>query len=378
MTRIFHNPLADPSFTATPDRRALDFHRKLPGYRPTPLRPAPATAAKLGAGRVWVKDESDRLGLPAFKVLGASWAVYLALRERFGEELAGATSLEELRARLAGLGGPRLIAATDGNHGRALARIALWLGLPACIYVPEGMVEARRSAIAGEGADVVVVDGGYEAAVQRAASEVEVDGLLVSDTAWPGYELIPTWVIDGYSTIFWEIEDALLAAGAPAPDLVAVQMGCGAFAASAIRHFRRPDAAARPEIVGVEPLDAACVLASLEAGSPAELTGPQRSIMAGLNCGRPSLVAWPFVARGLDLAVATDDGRAEEAMRLLAEDGIVAGETGAAGLAGLLALGGLDAEQTRLGKDSSVLLIVTEGATDAEAYRRIVGRTEHS
>ncbi len=365
--RIFLNPLRQPAFASRPSREPLGFHRRLPGYRPTPLRLAPAAARRLGVDRVWVKDESERLGLPAFKILGAAWATVRALSLGFETQT---TDVEGLRARLSG--GPRLVCATDGNHGRAVARVAAWLGLPAQVYVPADMAAARQAAISAEGAEVVAVPGGYDAVVQLAASESGPNDLVVSDTGWPGYDQIPEWVIEGYGTLFWEVEEAL--AGLEEVDVVAVQIGVGSLAAAAVRHLRRPGIRG-PMVLGVEPLDAACVLASLEAGRPVALTGPQRSIMAGLNCGRPSPVAWPAVSAGLDAALAVEDHWAVEAMRLLALDGVVAGETGAAGLGGLLALRANGDAWRELGlpEGGSVLVLVTEGATDPEGYERAVG-----
>jgi diaminopropionate ammonia-lyase len=379
--------LLNPSVAATlagdaPTREPLAFHRRLPGYAPTPLVAAPALARRLGLGRLWVKDESSRLGLPAFKILGASWATYRALEARLGHPFAPWGSLDDLRAQLAPLGPLRLVAATDGNHGRAVARMARLLGCAAHIFVPAGMVRARMEAIAAEGASVEVVNGTYDDAVALSARAAADDTLVISDTSWPGYEAVPQAVIDGYSTILWEIDDELAGRGEPGPDLVAVQMGVGAFASAVVRHYRRPGVAAPPCIAGVEPADAACVLASLRAGRLAEVPGPHRSIMAGLNCGLPSLIAWPTLRAGLDAALAVGDEAARGAMRDLAGAGLVAGETGAAGLAGLAAL--LTAPGTAalraslgLGPAARALVFVTEGATDPGAYRRIVGEMEN-
>jgi diaminopropionate ammonia-lyase len=358
-----------------PDRSPLQFHRRLPGYEETPLVDAPRLAEALGVGKVLVKDESSRLGLPAFKVLGASWAVYRALEERLGDGGFGSwEAIEDLRRRLEPLRPLSLVAATDGNHGRAVARVARLLGLGARIFVPGDMVAARREAIAGEGAEVVVVDGGYDEAVERSAA---ADGLLISDMSWPGYERVPTWVIEGYSTMLWEIEDELERRGEPGPDLVAVQVGVGAFAAAVARHFRRPDAPQRPKLLAVEPARADCLFQSVSAGRLVSVPGPHDSIMAGLNCGRPSLVAWPILSRSIDLLVAVDDDPAREAMRLAARTGIVSGETGAAGLGSLLQLlrSGEDEETRRLlgvNDNTRVLVFNCEGATDPGAYQRIV------
>lgn len=373
--RFVYNPSAARFVAPAASPDALAFHRKLPGYAPTPLVAAPGVGARLGVRQVWVKDESSRLGLPAYKILGASWATYRALDERFGP-FAPWETLPELAARLRPHGPLTLVAATDGNHGRAVARMARWLDIGADIFVPRDMADARREAIASEGAGVTVVDGSYDEAVEASARLADERRLVISDTAWEGYERIPAWVIEGYATIFHEIDAQLSERGAEQPDLVAAQMGVGALAAAVVRHYRRPGWTAR--VVGVEPTRAACVLNSAEAGRLVETPGPHDSIMAGLNCGRPSPVAWPDVSGGVSLFIAVPDARAEEAMRLLADDGIVSGESGAAGLAGCLeALVGENAPHTRalLGVDetSALLLISTEGATNPAAYTRTVG-----
>jgi diaminopropionate ammonia-lyase len=368
-----------------PDRAPLAFHRRLPGYEETPLVDAPGIAEALGVGKVWVKDESARLGLPAFKVLGASWAVYKALEERLpgGEGFGDWGGVEELKEKLEPLRPLDLVAATDGNHGRALARVAGLLGLGARIFVPEEMVAARREAIAGEGAEVVVVKGTYDEAVERSYEEAGERSLVVSDMSWPGYERIPSWVIEGYSTMLWEIDDELERRGEAGPDLVVVQVGVGAFAAAVTRHFRVPQRSRHPKLLGVEPAGAACLLESVAAGRIVSVPGPHDSIMAGLNCGRPSLVAWPTVSGGIDVLVAVDDEPAKEAMRLTAASGIVSGETGAAGLGGLLELLRRDEQSSDqeekarralgVGGESRVLLFNCEGATDPDRYRELVG-----
>ena len=373
--------LGDPA----PDRAPLAFHRRLPGYEETPLVDAPGIAEALEVGKVWVKDESARLGLPAFKVLGASWALYKALEERLagGEGFGDWETLEELKEKLEPLRPLDLVAATDGNHGRALARVAGLLELGARIFVPEEMVAARREAIAGEGAEVVVVKGTYDEAVERSYEEAAERSLVVSDMSWPGYERIPSWVIEGYSTMLWEIDDELGRRGEAGPDLVVVQVGVGAFAAAVTRHFRVPQRSRHPKLLSVEPVGAACLLESVAAGRIVSVPGPHESIMAGLNCGRASLVAWPTLSRGIDVLIAVDDEPAREAMRLTAASGIVSGETGAAGLGGLLELvrhGGESPDQEEkarralgVGTERRVLLFNCEGATDPERYRELVG-----
>jgi diaminopropionate ammonia-lyase len=337
-----------------PDRTPLRFHRRLPGYMETPLVDAPKLASALALGKVFVKDESNRLGLPAFKILGASWAVYRALEERLGEDFRGWEEIWELEERLEPLRPLSLVAATDGNHGRAVARVARLLGLGAKIFVPRDMATARREAIASEGAEVIVVDGTYDEAVERSAEEAG----------------------ERYSTMLWEIDDELERRNEAGPDLVVVQVGVGAFAAAVARHYRSPGASSRPKLLSVEPASADCLLESMEAGSIVSVPGPHDSIMSGLNCGRPSLVAWPTVSRSIDLLVAVDDEPAHEAMRLAADSGVVSGETGAAGLGGLLEIlrtGGAEARRTLgIGDETRVLIFNCEGATDPDAYRRVM------
>jgi len=377
---VFLNPAARAAAATQPPRAPLGLHRRLPGYAVTPLRDAPALARAHGVGRVWVKDESSRLGLPAFKLLGASWAAYRALVARLGRDPEPWASVEELRRTLAPLRPLTLATATDGNHGRAVARMAALLGLDADVYVPQGTTAARVAAIEGEGARVTVVDGDYDRAVAAAAAMADDRCLAIQDVGWPGYEQIPAWVVDGYATIFWEVDDQLAAGGEEGPDVVVVPVGVGGLAAAAVRHWRHRPLRRPPRLLGVEPLAAACVLRSLRAGRIVTVPGPHESIMAGLNCGTPSLVAWPLLQAGLDAVVAVADERARQATRDLAAAGIVAGETGAASLAGLAeATGGREAGRLRralgLGAEARVLLLCTEGATDPEAYRRIVGGT---
>ena len=383
--RMLVNPNAEGVLDGpAPDRAPLRFHRRLPGYEETPLVDAPGIAEALGVGKVWVKDESARLGLPAFKILGASWAVYQALEDRLpGTGFGDWETVDELREKLEPLRPLDLVAATDGNHGRALARAARLLGLGARIFVPEEMVAARREAIAGEGAEVIVVKGTYDEAVERSYEEAGERSLVVSDMSWPGYERIPSWVIEGYSTMLWEIDDEFERRGEAGPDLVVVQVGVGAFAAAVTRHFRVPQRSRHLKLLSVEPAGAACLLESVAAGWIVSVPGPHDSIMAGLNCGRPSLVAWPTVSRGIDVLVAVDDEPAREAMRLTAASGIVSGETGAAGLGGLLELlrsGGESSDQEEkarralgVGGESHVLLFNCEGATDHDRYQELVG-----
>lgn len=322
---------------------ALEFHRTLPDYAPTPLVDLPALAAELGVGRVVVKDESARLGLPAFKVLGASWACHQVQRRNPGA---------------------RLVAATDGNHGRAVARLASHFAVEATIFVPSVMLPETADAIAAEGADIVWVDGDYDEAVRRAAAYADGQSgrALVQDTAWAGYTEVPAWIIEGYQTLLREVDDELAATAAAAVDLVAVPVGVGSLAEAVVRHYRQPDAL-RPRVLSVEPDTAACVLASLEAGRP--VTVPTAAtVMAGLNCGTVSQAAWPVLRAGLDAAVAVSDEAALRAVDDLARLGISSGPCGAAVLAGVRAA--LTHRERRaalrLGPDAVIVLVSTEGS----------------
>lgn len=346
----------------------------MPGYERTPLIALSGLAAESGVRNLWVKDESSRFGLPSFKVLGASWAIYQLLRERING--GPVESLEALKQRVAASEQLTFVAATDGNHGRAVARVGRILGCEARIFVPAAMSEARIEAIQSEGAAVVLVEGDYDLAVTTAAGEADETTIVVSDTAWPGYEAIPRWIIEGYSTIFWEIEEQLAGLRDLPSLVVMVQAGVGALCAAAVLHYR----ALRPQgvrIITVEPEDAACVFESIRAGRRAVVSGPHTSAMVGLNCGTPSLISFPYLLDGVDACLAVEDDWAFEAMRKLGRNGIVSGETGAAGLAGLLVLastdkGRLAREELSIDGEASVLVLSTEGATDPDSYSRIV------
>ena len=361
-----------------PSGDALAFHHRLPGYAPTRMVDAPSLARPLGLRRVLVKDESSRLGLPAFKILGASWATYRLLIDRLGFEPSW-TTLDELAAAFAPLRPLELVTATDGNHGRAVARVARLFRLGAHVFVAAGTAPARVAAIEGEGATVEEVPGDYDAAVARSAEAAGERSLLVSDTSWDGYVETPRRVIEGYATIFTEVDDALAAAGLASPNVVVIPVGVGALAAAAIIHYRLTHAEANVVLVGVEPESADCVLRSLEAARRVTVPGPHRSTMVGLNCGTPSLIAWPLLAAGLDWSVTVEDERAYRAMRELANEGVGSGETGAAALAGLEGLSEWAETPARrrdvgLDEEATALVLCTEGATDPAHYRVVVGR----
>lgn len=315
-----------------------DFHRSLPGYAVTPLVELPELAAELGVGRVLVKDESSRLGLPAFKVLGASWACHQLLLRQPGAEL---------------------VTATDGNHGRAVARMAKHFRVAATVFVPDVMLPETAAAIEAEGARVFRLQVGYDDAVRAAAAyAAESDGrALVQDTAWDGYTEVPAWIVDGYRTLLEEVDEQL----GSAPDLVAVPVGVGSLAEAVVRHHRRPDAP-HPTVLSVEPDTAACVLASVIANEP--VTVPTGStVMAGLNCGTISSTAWPVLRGGCDAAVAVNDDEARRAVADLGMLGLSSGPSGAATLAGVRVALADPAHRAALDlrRDAVVVLLSTEG-----------------
>ncbi|MEO6123913.1 MAG: pyridoxal-phosphate dependent enzyme, partial [Ilumatobacteraceae bacterium] len=295
---VTRNPMADGRLWRSADGTVTDFHRRMPGYAPTELVDAAALAAELGLAGLSIKAETLRMGLPSFKILGASWATYRAICAHIGHEPASWETISDVAAEVAHLVPFTLATATDGNHGRAVAHMARLLGFSAEIFVPVGMAPARITAIEDEGATVTIVDGDYDDAVARAAAEAGDRCLVISDTSWPGYESVPSNVIQGYSTIFDEIDDQLATMGRGRPDLVVIPMGVGAFMAAAVAHYRSDDRSV--VIVGVEPLDANCVQKSMASGELTHVPGPHRSIMVGMNCGLPSAVAWPRLASGVD------------------------------------------------------------------------------
>lgn len=335
----------------------LAFSRSLPGYEVTALTELPSLADEVAVDRMLVKDESRRLGLPAFKVLGASWAVAHVVAERTGAPVSTFGALQQAADGLV----LTLVTATDGNHGRALARLAALLGLPAHILVPATVPDDAVQAIRDEGARVTLVDGSYDEAVEQAAATAADDpaAALVQDTAWPGYQRVPARVVEGYSTVMHEL-DAQLQAKGVAADLVVVPVGVGSLAQAVVQHARRRPGG--PAVLAVEPRTAACVLASLRAGRIVSVPTPG-TVMTGLDCGTPSTLAWPYLRGGLDAAVAVPDDAAARAVDDLGALGVNAGPCGAASLAGARAVLHHPArrEELDLGPEAVVVLLDTEG-----------------
>ena len=337
--RAVINAALDATAVPAPSDDAVAFHRTLPGYEPTPIHRLDAIATELGVGAVQIKDESRRLGLPAFKILGASWAVERALRD----DPAVHT----------------LVAASAGNHGRAVAHAAALRELACQVFLPERSLAVRRAAIVAEGAEVSVVNGTYEDAVAAAARAARKDGTaLIADVGDGGPA---EWAIDGYATLFTE------AAEQATYDLILAPVGVGSLAAAAARHGAQVSA----QVIGIEPTNAACLSASLEHGVRTPVPTPGTA-MAGLDCAEVSPAAWPTLRRGIAGTVTVSDDEADHAMRELSANGLTIGESGAAPLAGLRVLQkdpdcrGLR-EQLATGRHTRVLLIATEGATGTHA-----------
>jgi diaminopropionate ammonia-lyase len=369
------------------DSGMLDFHRSLPGYEATPLRQLPDLAFRLGLGAIFVKDEAKRFGIKAFKALGASYAMYRFLQKQWQGRFAAPFTPASFQdgAALAKLGPFTFCAATDGNHGRAVAWTARMLGQKAVIYMPADSVPARIENVRAEEAEVVLVDGTFDTCVQRCAADAAKNGWqAISDTAYPGYGEIPGWILLGYTTIFAELEDTLNRADRAGVDAVILPAGVGGLAAAGAFYYSKHYGARRPVLICVEPVSSDCFLESVRfgKGKPLPTRGHQTSIMAGLNCGVPSPLAWPIVRDAFHFFLAIGDGYAVQAMRryfhpLGMDPRIISGESGASGLAALLALTNSDKlagirSQLPLKSDSRILLINTEGDTDPVNFQKIV------
>ena len=366
-------------------RQARNLHRQIPGYKSSPLKGLSQLAHMLGVGGIWVKDESARLTLNSFKVLGGSFAIYRFIKAHLN--LPDRTTFTDLQApsvrqKIAAL---TFAAATDGNHGKGVAWAATALGCHSVIYVHKFTSEARIKAIEANGAEVRVVDGTYDDAVRQATLDAEQNGWqVISDTSWEGYEDIPRWVMQGYTTLLAETQEQLAGQGIAKPTHVFVQAGVGALAAATIGYYAQLCGADRPITVVVEPDRAACLYRSAEAGDgqPHSFPGDLDTIMAGLACGDPSPMAWPLLWDCTDYFMACPDYVAAKGMRIygvpLAGDPfIVSGESGAVTLGALSFILELPQlaelkERLQLDENSQILLINSEGNTDPNHFRRVV------
>lgn len=348
--QLLHNPRSrqysrNGAELASFDKRraalARRFHASMPGYNPTSLHNLPSLAKRLGLRQVWLKDESQRFGLKAFKVLGASYATAVTLAEHIGLNRAELRfdSMQSYAAK-GQFDGVTLTTATDGNHGRAVAWAAQQSGARAVIFMPRTTVPARVEAVRSHDAEVRLVDGGYDEAVRLARQDADRLGwLLIQDTSWDGYEQIPLLIMQGYLTM---IDEALEQLQGALPTHVFLQCGVGSFPAAVLAHLTVRFGQKRPLVVIVEPTGAACVFESFRIGDGNlhTLSNEPDSIMAGLCCGTPSKLAWEILRDYADFFVACPDTTSVHGMRTLArpvgdDPTIISGESGAV-TAGLL------------------------------------------
>jgi diaminopropionate ammonia-lyase len=354
----YSNPYARNWSCDAPAKEVARFHKSLPNYSVTPLIELPTIAAELGVGRVFIKDESARMNLSAFKILGAAWAVAQALTDG-----ANPADIDDVKTAIDTDNKPTLVAATDGNHGRAVAHMAMRLGLECTIVIPDGVSEQAINNIAGEGAEITIIDGNYDEAVELAKEITSTldNAIHIQDMSWPGYEQIPSWIIEGYTTLCAETDDQLRELGSGAADLVAAPVGVGAFLHSVLAHYRSQPGR-NPVVLSVEAIGASCVLQSLKNG---ELTSVDTvpTIMAGMNCGTPSSDSWPTHQAGVDAAVALTDDETRLDLKVLSDLGVDSGPCGAATLSGVRKALSTQERRSDLGitNDSVIVLFSTEG-----------------
>lgn len=364
-------------------RKVRNYHKSFPMYEETPLCSLSNLAEELGVKNILVKDESYRFGLNAFKVLGGSYAIGNYIAKKLGKTTDDISYDEivsdETRKKL---GTITFISATDGNHGRGVAWTAHKLKQKSVIYMPKGSAEERLLNIRKEGADATITDLNYDDAVRLASADAEKNGwVLVQDTSWPGYEEIPTWIIQGYSTLALEILEQLKE---KKPTHIFVQAGVGSFATAVTGFFSSVYSTDKPVITVVEPEEAACVFKTIKAGDGKihPVKGDMKTIMAGLACGEPVTVGIDVLRDYVDYFASCPDYVAADGMRVLGAprkgDGrIISGESGAAAFGFAYELLTDPAlrewkEKMKIDENSVLLFVSTEGDTDKENYKKIV------
>ena len=373
-------------------KEVYDFHKSLPGYKATPLVELDDLAKYYGVQKLWLKDESKRFGLNAFKVLGGSYAIGKYLSQKLGRDMSelpfNVLISDEVKKQL---GDVTFVTATDGNHGRGVAWVANKLKQKSVVYMPKGSAKMRFDAIAREGADVSITDLNYDDAVRLANKGAEEHGwIMVQDTAWDGYEEIPLWIMQGYSTIINEIVEQLEAAKEEKPTHVFLQAGVGSFAGAVQGYLAHLYGDDRPITIICEPHGANCIYKSMEAndGKPHNVTGDLTTIMAGLACGEPNTISWKILRDNADFSVSCDDSIAARGMRVLSsplgnDQRVISGESGAVGLGLFTVLSEKKEEYAELMKalkideNSRILCISTEGDTDVEGYKNVVWNGSH-
>ena len=371
---------------------ARAFHQSFPQYRETPLARLDGMAAYLGLGGLFVKDESYRFGLNAFKVLGGSFAMARYIARRTGRDVKEMTydflTGEQLRREF---GQATFFTATDGNHGRGVAWAAHRLGQKAVVRMPAGSSLSRLENIAREGAEVTIEDMNYDDCVRLAAREAAEteNGVIIQDTAWPGYEEIPGWIMQGYGTMAAEAADQLRALSVNRPTHVFIQAGVGSLAGAVVGYFADLWPEDPPKFVVMEARAADCLYRSALAGDgkPHAVGGELRTIMAGLACGEPNTIAWDILRNHVSAFLSCPDWMSAKGMRMLGvpvkgDPTVISGESGAVGM-GVLDAVMLDEsyrplrETLGLDKYSQVLLFSTEGNTDPMKFRRVIWDGEY-
>lgn len=382
---IANSPAAAKYFPAGIAQKTAAFHRQVDGFKVTPLLSLNRLAQMIGVANLWVKDESSRMSLGSFKVTGGSYAIFKSIHKQLGypEDFSYADLFKpETKEKL---GDIVFAAATDGNHGRGVAWSAHQLGFRSYIYVHKDTSEARREAIRQNGAEVVVIDGTYDDAVRQVNEDAQKHGWqIISDTSWDGYTEIPVWVMQGYTTMYSEVQQQLVAMGHTKPTHIFMQAGVGTLAASAAGYYASLFGAERPKMVVVEPDRAACLFHSMEVGDgkPHSIGGELDTIMAGLACGDPNPIAWEILYDTADGFIQSPDYVAAKGMRVLGiplrgDPYIISGESGAVTLGALMFLMEMEKyrpirEALQLDDSSRVLLVNSETNTDPDHYRRVV------
>jgi len=351
------------------------------GYAPTPLHSLSCLADKLGLGAIMYKDEGPRFGLGSFKALGGSYAGLLVLQRELSKNLNRHVELSEIRdgSIAKDVAEITLVSATDGNHGRSLAWGAQAVGAPCRIYIHKEVSEGREKSMRDLGAEVIRIDGDYDESVRVTRDEAEENGwFVVSDTSWEGYTRTPTDVMAGYGVMI----DEIIEQSDHIPSHLFVQGGVGGLAAAMAARLRQKLGAESPRIIVVEPELAACLYASGKAGEKTIFNIDQETMMAGWSCGEPSGLAWEILASEASDFLTIPESLVAPTMRLAGrplgtDPAIQAGESAVAGMAALIALARNQElrEKLNLGKNSSVLLIGSEGATDAKIYQEIMENT---
>jgi len=380
--------LAAELFPPGLSRKVRQLHSAIPGYHMSPLKSLPNLARRIGVGGIWVKDESERLSLNSFKVLGGAYAIYKKLLERGGfseEELSLKNLLQLDGNHRKKLGHPVFATATDGNHGTGVAWAAHKMGFPAVIYVHSLTTKDRIRGIQRQGGKVVVVEGNYDDAVRQVSIDAKKNGWeIISDTSWQGYEDVPKWIMQGYSTIFIEAQEQFSGQGLIRPTHLLVQAGVGSLAAAAIGFYSVLFEDNVPLSMVVEPTKAACLYESMRIGDgkPHGVTGELDTIMAGLACGDPNPMAWETLYNCADFFAKCPDYVAAKGMRVystpLTDDPfIVSGESGAVTLGALMYT--MEYEGARelrdamgLNEESQIMLINSEGNTSPDEFRSVV------